>query len=101
MFSFQPPPGLCLEQDTYRNMHVMLLQDLQAEVEAQQGVYDSLTSTGSQLVPTMGAPDAQKLQSRLEEMNRRWLHLMTKSMEIRLVVALIGCSFGVHSINSH
>ncbi|XP_070191463.1 dystrophin-like isoform X2 [Littorina saxatilis] len=58
-------------------------RDLQAEVEAQQGVYDSLTSTGNQLVPTMGAPDAQKLQSRLEEMNRRWLHLMTKSMEIR------------------
>ncbi|XP_076466610.1 dystrophin-like isoform X3 [Babylonia areolata] len=57
--------------------------DLQAEVEAQQGVYDSLTSTGNQLVPTMGGPDAQKLQNRLEEMNRRWLHLMTKSMEIR------------------
>ncbi|KAL8624974.1 hypothetical protein ACOMHN_039861 [Nucella lapillus] len=57
--------------------------DLQAEVEAQQGVYDSLTSTGNQLVPTMGASDAHKLQSRLEEMNRRWLHLMTKSMEIR------------------
>ena len=62
-----------------------MLQDLQAEVEAQQGVYDSLASTGNQLLPTMGAPDAQKLQSRLEEMNRRWLLLMTKSMEIRSV----------------
>ncbi|KAK7483312.1 hypothetical protein BaRGS_00025479 [Batillaria attramentaria] len=60
-----------------------VIQDLQAEVEAQQGVYDSLASTGNQLVRTMGAPDAQKLQTRLEEMNRRWLHLMTKSMEIR------------------
>ena len=69
---------------SYAVLH-LVLQDLQAEVEAQQGVYDSLASTGNQLLPTMGAPDAQKLQSRLEEMNRRWLLLMTKSMEIRSV----------------
>ncbi|XP_076445085.1 dystrophin-like isoform X2 [Babylonia areolata] len=58
-------------------------RDLQAEVDAQQGVYDSLSSTGHQLLTSMGGPDAQKLQDRLEEMNRRWLTLMTKSMEIR------------------
>ena len=66
-----------------------MFQDLQAEVDAQQGRYDSLTSTGSQLVPTMAAPDAQNLQIQLGEMNRRWLSLMTKSMEIRFVIIII------------
>ncbi|XP_012943976.2 dystrophin-like [Aplysia californica] len=31
----------------------------------------------------MGARESHKLQARLEEMNKRWLHLMEKSMEIR------------------
>lgn len=31
----------------------------------------------------MGVSDAQALHRRLEEMNQRWVSLMTKSMEIR------------------
>ena len=59
------------------------LQDLQAEVDANKGTYDSLNTAGNQLTRTMVAADAQRLQKRLEEMNQRWINLMTKSMEIR------------------
>lgn len=58
-------------------------QDLQAEVDANKGTYDSLNTAGNQLTRTMVAADAQRLQRRLEEMNQRWINLMTKSMEIR------------------
>ncbi|GFN77848.1 dystrophin, partial [Plakobranchus ocellatus] len=57
--------------------------DLQAEVDSHQSTFESLNHTGSQVSRTMVAPDSHKLQARLEEMNRRWLHLMEKSMEIR------------------
>ncbi|XP_025099293.1 dystrophin-like isoform X3 [Pomacea canaliculata] len=58
-------------------------RDLQAEVDAQQSMYDSLASTGSQLFRMMGVSETQVLQDRLEEMNQRWLSLLTKSMDIR------------------
>ncbi|XP_067674722.1 dystrophin-like isoform X3 [Haliotis asinina] len=58
-------------------------RDLQAEVDGHQGAYESLNSAGNQLARGMGTSDAQKLHRRLEEMNQRWLSLMTKSMEIR------------------
>ena len=60
-----------------------MFQDLQAEVDANKGTYDSLNTAGNQLTRTMVAADAQRLQRRLEEMNQRWVNLMTKSMEIR------------------
>ena len=58
-------------------------QDLQAEVDAHQGTYDSLNSAGNQLANKMGHTDIQHLHRRLEEMNQRWMSLMTKSMQIR------------------
>ncbi|XP_069136952.1 dystrophin-like isoform X1 [Argopecten irradians] len=58
-------------------------RDLQAEVDANKSTYDSLNSAGNQLARNMVATDAQKLHRRLEEMNQRWINLMTKSMEIR------------------
>ena len=66
----------------YKLLFVMF-QDLQAEVDANKGTYDSLNTAGNQLTRTMVAADAQRLQRRLEEMNQRWVNLMTKSMEIR------------------
>ncbi|CAL1537370.1 unnamed protein product [Lymnaea stagnalis] len=58
-------------------------RDLQAEVDSHQNTFESLNHTGSQAVRTMVVSDSHKLQARLEEMNKRWLHLMEKSMEIR------------------
>ncbi|KAH9509038.1 hypothetical protein Btru_048865 [Bulinus truncatus] len=57
--------------------------DLQAEVDSHQGTFDSLNQAGSQAIRNMVASDSHKLQARLEEMNKRWLRLMEKSMEIR------------------
>ncbi|XP_059157467.1 dystrophin-like isoform X5 [Physella acuta] len=58
-------------------------RDLQAEVDSHQSTFESLNHTGSQVMRTMVTSDSHKLQARLEEMNKRWLHLMEKSMEIR------------------
>uniref|UniRef100_A0A0B7BP84 Dystrophin n=2 Tax=Arion vulgaris TaxID=1028688 RepID=A0A0B7BP84_9EUPU len=58
-------------------------RDLQAEVDSYQNTFDNLNHTGSQVTGAMVAPDSHKLQARLEEMNKRWLHLMEKSIEIR------------------
>ncbi|XP_041352153.1 dystrophin-like isoform X2 [Gigantopelta aegis] len=58
-------------------------RDLQAEVDAHQGAYESLNSAGNQLARNMVSSDSQKLHKRLEDMNQRWLSLMSKSMEIR------------------
>ena len=60
-----------------------IFQDLQAEVDAHQGTYESLNSAGNQLANNMVGNDMERLHRRLEEMNQRWLSLMTKSMEIR------------------
>ncbi|KAK3712462.1 hypothetical protein RRG08_002792 [Elysia crispata] len=57
--------------------------DLQAEVDSHQTSFESLNHTGSQVSRTMVAPHSNQLHTKLEEMNRRWLHLMEKSMEIR------------------
>ena len=62
-----------------------IFQDLQAEVDAHQGTYESLNSAGNQLANKMVGTDVERLHRRLEEMNQRWLSLMTKSMEIRCV----------------
>ena len=73
---------------------LLLLQDLQAEIESHQHVFESLQTTGRQMVrssaPTEPEPpppaalsDSTSLQRRLEEMNQRWVRLKTKSMEIR------------------
>ncbi|XP_052240299.1 dystrophin-like isoform X2 [Dreissena polymorpha] len=58
-------------------------RDLQAEVDSHQATYDSLNSAGNQLAQRMVGTDIQQLHKRLEEMNQRWLSLMTKSMQIR------------------
>lgn len=58
-------------------------RDLQAEVDSHQNTYESLTGAGNQLARTMVAQDTTQLHHRLEEMNQRWLTLMTTSMEIR------------------
>uniref|UniRef100_A0A0B7BMN7 Dystrophin n=1 Tax=Arion vulgaris TaxID=1028688 RepID=A0A0B7BMN7_9EUPU len=58
-------------------------RDLQAEVDSYQTAYDNLNHTGSQVARTMVTSDSQKLQTKLREMNKRWLDLMEKSMEIR------------------
>ncbi|XP_055889039.1 dystrophin-like isoform X6 [Biomphalaria glabrata] len=58
-------------------------RDLQAEADSHQSTFDSLNHTGSQAIRNMVATDSHKLQARLEEMNKRWLRLMEKSMEIR------------------
>ncbi|BFZ09985.1 hypothetical protein BsWGS_13023 [Bradybaena similaris] len=63
--------------------HRAYIQDLQAEVDSYQNTFDNINHTGSQVTRNMVAPDSHKLQTRLEEMNKRWLHLMEKSMEIR------------------
>ncbi|KAL5009782.1 hypothetical protein ScPMuIL_012087 [Solemya velum] len=65
------------------NMLLEQFRDLQAEVDTYQSTYESLNNTGSQLTRKMVANDAQQLHRRLDEMNQRWLELMTKSMEIR------------------
>ncbi|XP_012946043.2 dystrophin [Aplysia californica] len=58
-------------------------KDLQADVDCHQPGIESLHQSGNQVVRSMGARESHKLQARLEEMNKRWLHLMEKSMEIR------------------
>uniref|UniRef100_A0A2C9KGM6 Dystrophin n=1 Tax=Biomphalaria glabrata TaxID=6526 RepID=A0A2C9KGM6_BIOGL len=63
--------------------HRAYIQDLQAEADSHQSTFDSLNHTGSQAIRNMVATDSHKLQARLEEMNKRWLRLMEKSMEIR------------------
>ncbi|XP_052810329.1 dystrophin-like isoform X2 [Mya arenaria] len=65
------------------NLYLEEFRDLQAEVDSHQGGFDSLTGAGQQLSTRMGGADLQQLQRRLEEMNQRWLALMTKSMQIR------------------
>lgn len=77
--------GFSLRFDLQLIFYFLFLQDLQAEVDAQQSMYDSLASTGSQLFRMMGVSETQVLQDRLEEMNQRWLSLLTKSMDIRYV----------------
>ncbi|WAR08807.1 DMDD-like protein [Mya arenaria] len=69
--------------DTIHGSSRSPLKDLQAEVDSHQGGFDSLTGAGQQLSTRMGGADLQQLQRRLEEMNQRWLALMTKSMQIR------------------
>ncbi|XP_063403799.1 dystrophin-like isoform X1 [Mytilus trossulus] len=71
------------ENDDLCKEYLIQFKDLQAEVDANKGTYDSLNTAGNQLTRTMVAADAQRLQRRLEEMNQRWINLMTKSMEIR------------------
>ena len=71
-----------------------VFQDLQAEVDAHQGAYESLNSAGNQLARNMVTSDSHKLHKRLEDMNQRWLSLMSKSMEIRY-----GTSVFVYFIN--
>lgn len=69
--------------DSCISMCCLCLQDLQAEVDTNKTTYESLNSSGARLTRTMGVSDAQALHRRLEEMNQRWVSLMTKSMEIR------------------
>ncbi|XP_061169275.1 dystrophin-like isoform X1 [Saccostrea echinata] len=63
--------------------YLVQFKDLQAEVDTNKTTYESLNSSGARLTRTMGVSDAQALHRRLEEMNQRWISLMTKSMEIR------------------
>uniref|UniRef100_A0A8W8JFQ6 Dystrophin n=1 Tax=Magallana gigas TaxID=29159 RepID=A0A8W8JFQ6_MAGGI len=63
--------------------YLVQFKDLQAEVDTNKTTYESLNSSGARLTRTMGVSDAQALHRRLEEMNQRWVSLMTKSMEIR------------------
>lgn len=65
------------------NCCILYFQDLQAEVDAHEATYDSLNTAGNQHSSKMVGTDIQRLHKRLEEMNQRWLSLMTKSMEIR------------------
>ena len=66
-----------------------MLQDLQAEIEAHQHVFESLNNTGRSLVRVEAASDDPKdgkvLAKRLDDMNTRWMQLKTKSVEIRSV----------------
>ena len=66
-----------------------VLQDLQAEIEAHQHVFESLNNTGRSLVRVEAASDDPKdgkvLAKRLDDMNTRWMQLKTKSVEIRSV----------------
>ncbi|XP_053396069.1 dystrophin-like isoform X7 [Mercenaria mercenaria] len=72
-----------IENKDLCNLYLEEFRDLQAEVDAHESTYDSLTSAGNQLSHRMVGTDIQRLHKRLEEMNKRWLSLMTKSMEIR------------------
>ena len=72
-------------------LHIYLIfchifQDLQADVDRHQTNYELVQQSGGKVVRAMGVAggtNSAKLQTRLEEMNKRWLHLMEKSMEIR------------------
>ncbi|XP_078330229.1 dystrophin-like isoform X4 [Crassostrea virginica] len=63
--------------------YLIQFKDLQAEVDTNKTTYESLNSSGARLTRAMGASDAQALHRRLEQMNQRWISLMTKSMQIR------------------
>ncbi|XP_052832324.1 dystrophin isoform X2 [Octopus bimaculoides] len=72
-----------LENDDLCREYLEQFREIQAEVDSHQNAYESLTSAGNQLARTMVAQDTTQLHHRLEEMNQRWLTLMTTSMEIR------------------
>ncbi|XP_064628408.1 dystrophin-like isoform X4 [Lineus longissimus] len=55
-------------------------KDLQAEIEAHEHAFESLTSQGRQL---SDREDHKVLRKRIDEMNQRWMKLKTKSVEIR------------------
>ncbi|CAG5122950.1 unnamed protein product [Candidula unifasciata] len=57
--------------------------DLHTQLDTHQPALDSLNHTGNQLARAMVTSDSQQLQARLSEMNRRWLTLMEKSIQIR------------------
>ncbi|XP_071801510.1 dystrophin-like isoform X3 [Asterias amurensis] len=58
--------------------------DLQAEIEAHHSVFSSLNDAGTtQLKEEDSKEEAEVLQQRLEDMNRRWNKLQGKSSDIR------------------
>ncbi len=64
-------------------MPLGILQDLQAEIEAHQHVFESLNATGREILRGCEATQAATLQKRMDDMNQRWGKLKAKSMEIR------------------
>ena len=72
-----------LDKSKSPTVHVLLFQDLQSEIEAHQHVFESLNTTGQQIIRGVDEQQAAGLQMRLEEMNQRWVKLKTKSVEIR------------------
>ncbi|KAK2162350.1 hypothetical protein LSH36_100g09007 [Paralvinella palmiformis] len=69
-------------------LDVPIFQDLQSEIEAHQHVFESLNTTGQQILRGVDDQQAAGLQMRLEEMNQRWVKLKTKSVEIRCPVTV-------------
>ena len=62
------------------------MQDLQCEIEAHQHAFESLNTTGRQMVRNAETKEeGPVLQQRLDDMNQRWVRLKTKSVEIRFV----------------
>ena len=65
-------------------MFSLNVQDLQAEIEAHHSVFSSLNDAGTtQLKEEDSKEEAEVLQQRLEDMNRRWNKLQGKSSDIR------------------
>ena len=60
------------------------LQELQKEIDNQNGAFSNLTHTSQKIVESLKKPtEKETLQSSLDEINRRWSLLRKKSLEIR------------------
>ncbi len=64
---------------------LLCLQDLQSEIEQHQHAFETLQTTGQSVARGADNTDGKVLSRRLEEMNRRWCSLKSKSVEIRCV----------------
>lgn len=63
---------------------IELYQELQKEIDGQNGAYSSLTDTSTLVLDSMkNQADKDGLRGQLEEINKRWCMLRKKSLDIR------------------
>lgn len=68
----------------YTYCFLLLLQELQAEIDAHTDIFHNLDENGQKILRSLeGSEDATLLQRRLDNMNLRWSELRKKSLNIR------------------
>lgn len=68
-------------------LFLLVLQDIQAEIDAHNDIFKSIDGNRQKMVKALGnSEEAALLQHRLDDMNQRWNDLKAKSANIRWVM---------------